>query len=189
MSRDHACPWTLTTTGRAARDAYLQENGWTLEAYDAKTTDITFLGIKSSVPNTPKHRWAIRLHDLHHVATGFGTDATGEGEISAWELAQGLGHLDLYVSSIVVLGTLYGFVHSPLRTWRALRSAGTRNLFREPADEDAYEKLLALSVAELRALLGVPAEGIATGARRLHPHAPRHVTTSSSRSGSAAPSS
>jgi ubiquinone biosynthesis protein Coq4 len=25
------------------------------------------------------------LHDLHHVATGFGTDMIGEGEVSVWE--------------------------------------------------------------------------------------------------------
>ena len=189
MIRHHESPWSLTTKARAARDAYLLENGWTLEAYDAKTTAITFLRFALSVPNTPKHRWAIRLHDLHHVATGFGTDAAGESEVSAWELARGLGGLDLYVASIIVALTLYGFVHSPLRTWRALRGARGRNLFTESDDEAAYEKLLQLSVEELRAYLGLPAEGVARGPRRLHPRAPRAVTTPSSRSGSAAPSS
>lgn len=90
-------------------NAYLEENGFTVKAYDAPRTPASFLGLRFSVPNTPRHRWAIMLHDLHHVATGYGTDPAGEGQISAWECRRGLRPLGLYVGSIGV-------------SWRAARS-------------------------------------------------------------------
>ena len=167
---------TLHESCRHARDTYLRENGWTLEAYDAKRTEASVLGIEISVPNTSKHRWAIRLHDLHHVATGYGTDSVGEGEISAWEWSSGLSGLDLYVASIVVMGTLYGFVLAPRRIVRAWRSAKSSNLFRPGTDREAsYESLLGLSVQALREHLNVPLEGLARGARYVHVHAPHQV--------------
>ncbi|HEU4538135.1 MAG TPA: hypothetical protein VFS00_28635, partial [Polyangiaceae bacterium] len=71
-TRDAPTPadWTV----RQGRDAYLGENHFTLEAYDAPRTEASFLGMAFTVPNTPRHRWGIMLHDLHHVATGYGTD-------------------------------------------------------------------------------------------------------------------
>ena len=165
--------WTV----RRARDAYLAENGFTVEAYDDRWTSASFFGIPLKVPNTKRHRWAIMLHDLHHVATGYGTDLVGEGEISAWEL-RGLRPLGIYVASIVMAGTLAGAVFAPRRAlgaWRAARSA--RSLFElVPPDAnapDAYEALLDLTVGELRARLGVPAEGLAREPRGLHDFAPK----------------
>lgn len=169
--RSVPCPFRAESTCREARDAYLRENGWTLAAYDAKWTEASVLGIKFSVPNTPRHRWAIRLHDLHHVATGYGTDLVGEGEISAWELSRGLGHLDAYVSAIVIGGALSGFLLSPRRIVRAFRQGRARNLFAESDREQDYDELLALSVAQLRERLDVPPAGLDTP-RRLHAHAP-----------------
>src|SRR5262245_47490792 len=103
-----ARPLSESMNVRAARDAYLEENGFTVDAYDERWTWATFLGVRFAVPNTAKHRWGIMLHDLHHVATGFGTDLAGEGEISAWELGAGglagLRALGPYVGSIVMSG-------------------------------------------------------------------------------------
>lgn len=156
-------------TVKEALDAYLAENGFTVEAYDAKWTDASFLGIRFSVPNTKHHRWAIMRHDLHHVATGFGTDLAGEGEISAWELRRGLRALGLYVGGIVVAGALMGFLIAPRRALAAYRAGGARSLFDPSTD---YESLLSMTVGELRAMLGLPADGIARTARRLHAYAP-----------------
>ncbi len=171
--RDRPLPasWTV----RRARDAYLGENGFTLEAYEAKWTDGSFLGIPMKVPNTRKHRWAIMRHDLHHVATGYGTDMIGEAEISAWEL-RATRELGLYVSSIVLVGALLGAVRAPLRTLAAFRAGkAARFLYRgyraEGADAE-YEALLNLTVGQLRALLGVPEDGVAEHARALHTYAP-----------------
>jgi hypothetical protein len=171
-SRSAPLPAELTV--REGRDAYLTENGFQVEHYDAARTPASFLGIKFSVPNTPAHRRAIMQHDLHHVATGFGTDPAGEGEISAWEARHGLGPLDGYVRSLVLTGVLAGVAFAPLRTWRAFRAAGSsRPLFDQGLE--GYDALLELTVGELRARLGVPHDGIATGLRGLHSTAPRSL--------------
>jgi hypothetical protein len=167
-------PYPGTWTVRQARDAYLAENGFTVEAYDAPRTEASFFAISFSVPNPPGHRWGIMLHDLHHVATGFGTDAVGEGEISAWEVGGGLRGLDLYTGAIVLGGTLLGVVLAPRRALRAFR-ASTRgaNLF---ATRRTYEDLLSMTVSELRKHLEVPEGGLAEVPRNLHPRAPRAAT-------------
>jgi hypothetical protein len=93
---EHPFPASLTV--REGLRAYLAENCFTVEGYEAPRTEAFFLGIRFSVPNTPRHAWAIRLHDLHHVATGYGTDMAGEGAISAWEALRGLRDTGAYVS-------------------------------------------------------------------------------------------
>ena len=157
------------TVDQALRE-YLAENGFTREGYDEKTTPASFLGVKFSVPNTPTHRWGIMLHDLHHVATGFGTDLVGEGEISAWEARGGLRQLGLYVGGIIASGTMVGFIGAPRRALAAFRSGKRgRVLWAMNAN---YNDLLAMTVGELRAMLGVAAEGLATLPRKRHVHAP-----------------
>lgn len=157
-----------------ARSAYLAENGFTVESYDSPTTAGSLLGVKFSVPNPPSHRRAIRLHDLHHVATGFGTDHAGEAEISAWQARRGLRSAGHYVAAIVIFNALLGVVFAPRRTWAALRIAGTNHsLFNMSVD---YDALMGRSVGELRAMLGIPERGLATRPRGLHAHAPASET-------------
>ena len=127
--------WTV----RRARDAYLETNGFDVESYDGRWTKFELGPFTLGVPNTRRHRWAIMLHDLHHVATGYGTDIAGEGEISAWELRRGIRHLGPYVGSIVFAGALTGMLLAPRRT-RA-------TLFDPRSD---YDALLDESVDRLR---------------------------------------
>jgi hypothetical protein len=153
-----------------ARDAYLRENGFTFEEYSAPRTKVFLFGFTSSVPNTEDHARGIMLHDLHHVATGFGTDLSGEGEVSAFEARGGLAGLGLYVRSLVLLGVATGILVAPMRTLRAFRLAWRcRSLF---ADRATYEDLARGTVGELRARMGLPLDGIAGGARGLHSNAP-----------------
>jgi hypothetical protein len=84
-------PSSLDWSVQEGRDAYLAENGFTVESYDAKWTPASLLGITFAVPNTKNHRRAIMWHDLHHVATGIGTDPAGEGEIAMWEMRRRRG--------------------------------------------------------------------------------------------------
>lgn len=171
MTRDRA--WPASITVREGRDAYLAENGFTVAAYDDPTTPASFLGVSFAVPNTARHRWAIMLHDLHHVLTGYGTDIAGEGEISVWEARRGLRALGPYVGTIVASGTLLGVLRSPKRAlaaWRASSAGGS--LF---DSKRGYDELLAMTVGELRAELGVPADGVATLPRELHSKAPREA--------------
>ena len=157
-------------TVRDARDAYLAENGFSLQGYDDPWTEASFFRISFRVPNTARHREGIMLHDLHHVATGFGTDLVGEGEISAWEVRRGLNGVGLYVASIILLGMTMGLLLSPrraLEAWGASRRGGS--LF---GTTRSHEELLDMTVGELRELLGVPASGVVVRPRGLHPRAP-----------------
>jgi hypothetical protein len=160
----HTAPpeWTVME----ARSAFLEANGFTLASYEEAWTKFTLFGITLGVPNTRRHRWAIMLHDLHHVATGFRTDITGEGQISAWELRAGLRHLGLYVGSIVLFGALVGMICAPRLSWRAWK-AGGRSLF--AGGGPPTEELLSLTVGELRERLGLPAGGLAEGTPALPP--------------------
>ncbi|MCU1282787.1 MAG: hypothetical protein JWM53_6333 [bacterium] len=166
-----ATPIPPSWSVRAGRDAYLMENGFTVAAYDAKWTGASFLGLRFAVPNTRRHRWAIMMHDLHHVATGYGTDLSGEGEISGWELRRGLGRLGLYVGGIVFSGALMGLFVAPWRALAAWRASSRRaSLFQS---KRSYDELLAMTVGELRAELGIPVSGIVDCQRGLHSNAPK----------------
>ena len=168
---DRRKPLPIELQVERARDLYLAENGFSVAEYDSARTPASVFGIRFTVPNTPKHRWAIMLHDLHHVATGYGTDSIGEAEISAWELRGGFRSLGLYVGSIVVGATLFGLLLSPRRVLNAFLEGGPdRALFAR--DDLSYEALLAMSVGELRAELKIPANGLAKQPRALHDFAP-----------------
>ena len=169
------CPYPAHWTVRAARDAYLAENGFTLDGYDARWTDGSVFGIRVKVPNTRHHRWALMLHDLFHVATGYGTDSVGEGEISVHELRNAVLPLGPYVSLIVFFGVVLGVFLAPRRMLSAWRdAAGARTLHElHPVESDtAYEALLDLTVAELREKLGMATTGLARAPRELHAYAP-----------------
>jgi hypothetical protein len=165
-------PWPADWSVERGRDAYLAENGFSVAAYEDAWTQASLWGLSFKIPNTPHHRWAIRLHDLHHVATGFGTDLTGEAEISAWEARRGLRSLDLYVSTIVASLALTGLVLAPRRVRRAWDAGTHGNALFNMQDLD-YDALLRMSIGELRALLGIPRDGLAIALRKLHGLAPR----------------
>jgi hypothetical protein len=175
LSTPRSMPFPAHWSVRQARDAYLAENGFTVEAYDDRWTQGSFFGVRLALLNTRRHRWAIMLHDLHHVVTGYGTNLVGEGEISAWELRHGWRSLGLYVGSIVLFGAVMGVALSPRRMRSAWQSAAAvRSLFASVplGDEGAYEALLDLSVEELRTRLGVPRDGVTSVPRELHHYAP-----------------
>lgn len=151
-------------------DAYLEENGFSRAAYDEPTTQASLFGVAFRIPNTPKHRWAIMLHDLHHVVTGYGTDLAGEGEVSVWEATAGLGGLGLYVGAIVGGLAMLGATRWPIRMRAARRASGGRSLFQNIVP---YEDALRMTIGELRGRLGVPERGVA-GRRALHALAPPH---------------
>lgn len=165
-------PFAPSMSVRQGRDAYLAENGFSLSEYETKWVSVTFPFFTFSIPNPPVRQRAVRWHDLHHVATGFGTDNAGEGEISAWELRRGLRGLGPYVGAIVLGGAALGLLIAPRRTWRAWARSGSdqHNFFaRELLD---YEGVLNMTIAELRQALAIPPDGLATE-RRLHAGAPR----------------
>jgi hypothetical protein len=104
-------------------------------------------------PNWAARVAAARLHDLHHVATDYGTDWPGEIEIAAWEIASGCGRysaawmLDLAALNVALLV-------APRRLFRAFargRRAAT-NLYKQPLPESEFAQM---TVGTLRDHLGV----------------------------------
>ncbi len=144
----------------AALDAYLSANGFTIEGYSAATFRLTILGRSHDFPNPPQRQQAIALHDLHHVATGYGTNFIGEAEIGAWELAAGCTTFIVYLLNFIAVS--FGMFLSPLRVLRAARHGlRGRTLYRSGLDR---EHCLTLDVSELRTRLGIPVQGLSCAA-------------------------
>lgn len=153
-----------TDTVRGARDRFLAVNGFDVADYDARTVAIPLGPFTIRLPNSEGRKKLVPWHDLHHVATGYGTDPVGEAEISAFEIRAGDLNLAGWVYNGMALGL--GLVVAPIRTWRAFaRAEATRTLY---GLGFAYEEALDMSVAELRRRMGVPDAGAATSPAALH---------------------
>ena len=140
------------STVRAARAEYFAANGFSEAGYNESWVKLGKLGpIPLAFPNSASRKRAVRLHDLHHVATGYPTTWTGEAEIAAWELAGGCGnHVAAWVLNTFAMA--YGLVIAPRRIYRAFkRGRKSRTLYHTGWDES----LLDLAVGELRKKLGL----------------------------------
>lgn len=154
---------------REALEHYLAINGFSTDAYTAPTVDIPIGPLTITLPSSPGRRKIVRWHDLHHVATGYGTDLTGEAEVGAWELRAGCTNLAGYAYNAMAVAV--GLVVSPRRTLRAFADArGATTLYRLAIE---YDEALALDLTELRARMRLPAAGIARAPAGLHSAAPR----------------
>lgn len=104
-------------------------------------------------PNTACRVVAAKLHDLHHIATEYAVDWTGEAEIAAWEIAGGCGRHGW--AWLLNLGAFtVGLVRSPRRMFRAFvrgRHAIT-NLYQTGFAESDLEKI---TVGALRRRMGM----------------------------------
>lgn len=140
-----------------ARDLHLIANGFHIRDYGAPTFALGILGLHLKLPSTKARQRAIPLHDLHHVLTGFGTNWIGEAEIGAWELRAGCNSFITYFLN--GSGVIIGLFISPRRVWRAWRAAkGQRTLYRDPVP---YERLLRMTVGELRTRVGIGPSALA----------------------------
>jgi len=143
----------LAQTVGEARTRYFEKAGFPPDGgYAASFVSLGKLGpIPIGFPNTDSRRRAVVMHDLHHIATGYGTDWAGEGEISAWEIAAGCGRFP-FAWFINLQGMVMGWVVNPRATWRAfVRGRHSRNLY----PEGFSEGLLRETVGELRARLAL----------------------------------
>jgi hypothetical protein len=138
-------------TLREGRAGYFAKNGWDEKGYDVKWVRIQAGPIPLFIYNTEGRKKAVKLHDLHHVLTGYETTWTGEAEIGGWELAGGCGwHLAAWYLNAWAFAI--GLVIAPRRTIRAFRRGlHERNLYRETLTE----ALLDSSIDEVRARLGI----------------------------------
>ncbi len=124
---------------RQARSEFFARAGFAPDGgYEDTTAEADFGGVRYQVANGPLRRQALRIHDLHHLVTGFDTDWRGEAEISAWELGSGGGGRHLYAWNIALWGLFTGLLAIPERTWQAFKRGRARsNLYVRDPEVDA----------------------------------------------------
>ena len=139
---------------REARARYFAENGFGDGGYDDRFVVLRAGGIPVLVfPNTKQRVRSVRIHDVHHVLTGYATSWRGEAEIAAWELASGCR--DHRAAWFLNVGAaLVGLVIAPRAVGRAFRRGrSTRNLYEREWDDGILDR----TVGELCGELGLDA--------------------------------
>ena len=125
-----------TTPLRHARSAYFRANGFGEDGgYGQRWVKVKLGPVPVWLLNTAGRRRAVRLHDLHHIATGYDTSLVGEAEIGAWELASGCA--DYYAAWFLnAAAVAIGLILAPRRLWRAfVRGRSSTNLYRVGFDD------------------------------------------------------
>jgi hypothetical protein len=136
---------------RDARALYFAHAGFDESSYVERWVRLQAGPVRFYMPNTSARVRAVRLHDLHHVVTGYETTWTGEGEIGAWEVASGCAH-HVAAWHLNLLAMAIGLVIAPRATFAAfVRGRRTRNLYREEFED----RLLMQSVGAMRRRLGL----------------------------------
>jgi hypothetical protein len=138
-----------------ARARYFRDNGFDADGgYSRRWFKVGWKWLAVPLPNTASRVRAVRVHDFHHIATGYPTTWRGEAEIGAWELAGGCGDyfpawlLNFYSFAI-------GLVIAPRRLWQAFLSG--RRCFNLYYGVLCETELLGQSVGELRRHMGLDA--------------------------------
>jgi hypothetical protein len=137
-------------TLRQARQQYFDDNGLGDGGYTARWVKFKMGPIPFAIPNTEGRKRAVKVHDLHHVLTGYATTWTGEAEISGWELASGCGG---YAAAWVInfFAFIVGLIIAPRAVQRAfLRGRQSGNLYHQAFEESLLEKTVGQVRRELR---------------------------------------
>jgi hypothetical protein len=134
------------------RRRYFEANGFGEGGYEEKWVTLKKMGpLNIGFPNSEGRVRAVRLHDIHHVVAGYGTDWTGEAEIGAFELGAGCGKH--YAAWVLNGGTLlYGVWIAPRAVFRAfVRGRHAESLY----GGEWRDSLLEENTGELRKKLRV----------------------------------
>ena len=135
---------------REARNHFFDESGFSEDQYSDRFVRLKFGPIPFLFPNTSARQRAVKVHDLHHVLTEYGTNWKGESEISAWELGSGCKD---YIAAWVLngLGLMMGMVIAPQRVVTAfLRGRRTGNLYGRELSEDLLDEPIGVLRTSLR---------------------------------------
>lgn len=139
-----------------ARRRYFEDNDFGDDGgYSERWVWLKIGPLRLPLLNTVGRVRAVARHDLHHIATGYGTDLLGESEIGAWEVGAGCGRFTAaWVLNLSAIGA--GLWLSPRRIFRAFcRGRRSLTLYLESGDIDAA--LVAGSVAQLQERLRIAA--------------------------------
>ncbi|HYB99136.1 MAG TPA: hypothetical protein VEC57_08350 [Candidatus Limnocylindrales bacterium] len=134
-----------------ARSLYFEANGFCEGGYEASWVRLQAGPVPLYFPNTASRVRSVRLHDLHHVLTGYDTTWTGESEIGAWEI--GSGCADHWAAWLLNFNAVaIGLAIAPQATFHAfVRGRRTRNLY----GGEFEEALLGERVGDMRRRLGL----------------------------------
>lgn len=113
-----------------ALQQHLLENGFPPDGRESERWAVVRVGpFPVCLPNIKARRRAIAIHDFNHLLAGYGHDAVGESEISAWELDGGCkGYWVAWLLDWVAI--VLGFCTAPERLLRAFaRRRRTGNLY------------------------------------------------------------
>lgn len=152
-----------TLTMRDARARYFAANGFGDGGYDARWVKLQAGPVPIFLPNSAQRVRSVRLHDLHHVVTGYDTTWTGESEIAAWEIGSSCAsHHAAWVLNLWAWAI--GLVIAPRALFQAfVRGRRCKNFYHGEFEEG----LLTPTVGAVRTQLGLTASpAAATGADR-----------------------
>jgi hypothetical protein len=141
---------------RAARTRYFAENGFGDGGYDARFVKLQLGPVPVWIVNSASRVRSVRLHDVHHVLTGYRTDVRGEGEIAAFELAAGCA--DHWAAWYLNLNALA--LALPLGAGALLRAFARGRRSHCLYDSEWDDALLDETVASLRRRLPIAESGI-----------------------------
>ena len=142
--------YSAASTLREARAQYFLRAGFSEASYSDRWVRLVIFGRPMrAFLNTRSRVRAVKLHDLHHVLTGFPTTWAGEGEIGAWELASGCrDHWAAWTLNFSA--SLIGLVVAPRRVLRAFaRGRRERNLYGEEFSDAMLDEAVGAACARL----------------------------------------
>src|SRR5262245_38865112 len=132
---------------REALQHYFAEYHFKDGGYNERWFRIKLGPLMIPMPNIPARVEAVKIHDLHHVITGYTAHWKGEVEIGAWELGGGCGRywVAWLLNAEVFAVGLVLFPRALFRAWRTGRSI-PNNLYHGIN----YDRALESTVGELR---------------------------------------
>lgn len=150
-----------------ARASYFARSGFDDSTYTARFIELPALGTTLYLPNIADRRAAVRVHDLNHLLTGYGTDWLGESMISSFELGMGVrGYWVAWVLDSSAM--LMGFVRAPrdmLRAFARGHATATSTYALLPdVEAPEMERTLQGSLGTLRRAVGLVDEAPLTPA-------------------------
>lgn len=152
---------------REARAIYYRANGFPPDGGDSERFVKLPVGpFRLWLPNLAPRRRAVKLHDLHHVVTGYPTHWRGEFAISGYEVGGGCGRywMAWLINAGGVGAGLMADAAAVFRAYARGRASGTlyHHVDNGPGFDAAYDKLLDEPLGAVRARLRLVEEAVPT---------------------------
>lgn len=144
--------YDVAMTAREGVEEFFRRSGFSSDSYTAKWFLLKFGPVPVYLPNIPSRVKAVKIHDVHHVLTGYPATWHGEVEIGAWEVATGC--TNYWAAWLLNFGSIgIGLFLCPSKLFRAFRRGmKTRTNLYHNFD---YEEAMSTSVSELRERIGL----------------------------------